>query len=108
MDCHLESLLTVGKLVDRNNHAGPWTRKILSQNEHGSDSDTRAQVPDTICVGNFSLQAPCFKMRQLVEARILVCTMEGLPEPTAVQQLVDVLHAFYYTSFTKGRTKPEL
>jgi hypothetical protein len=33
--------------------------------------DTRAEIPD-IGVGNFSLQAPCFKMRLGIEAKRLV------------------------------------
>jgi hypothetical protein len=62
--------------------------------------DTRAEVPD-IGVGNFSLQAPCFKMRLGVEAKRLVGAMENLPEPIAIQDHEDVLSAFH-TLFYQG------
>jgi hypothetical protein len=56
--------------------------------------DTRAEVPD-IGVGNFTLQAPCFKMRLGVEAKRLLGAMHGLPQPRAIQDDEDVLNAFH-------------
>jgi hypothetical protein len=56
--------------------------------------DTLAEIPD-IGIGNFSLQAPCFKMRLGIEAKRLVGAMQNLPEPMAIQDHEDVLSAFH-------------
>jgi hypothetical protein len=56
--------------------------------------DTCAEVPD-IGVGNFTLQALCFKMRLGVEAKRLVGVRHSLPPPRTIQDDEDVLNAFH-------------
>jgi hypothetical protein len=56
--------------------------------------DTRAEIPD-IGVGNFTLRTPYFKMRLGVEAKRSLNLMHGLPEPRAIQDDEDVMHAFH-------------
>ena len=56
--------------------------------------DTREEIPD-IGVGNFTLRAPCFKMRLGVESKMTLDVMKNLPEPIDIQDRGDVMNAFH-------------
>ena len=56
--------------------------------------DRREEIPD-FGVGNFSLEAPYFKMRLGIEAKRLLDSLKVIPEPRAIEGSADVLNAFH-------------
>jgi hypothetical protein len=86
-----------------------------------SMQDNRAEVPD-FGLGNFSLQEPYFKLRIGVEVKRSLRVMSSLPNPSEIDNDIDVMSSFHKLYFqgedqakaaikggvTFGRTVPYL